>query len=294
MRSVIALLSASLGERTHVPEEPRSDLLLSLVFGVGALAMYLDTRQTFRPPPAEDTWTFFIYFTIPLCLAVGWELSRAGRSLVVPAIVGTLAGAAAIARVGSEDLARALAADPTPLLGAAALGALLLLLEAWRQGVSVASWGIGLGDWRWWGPRCLGALVGVELMVVAAVWAFPDFRAEYPDYVPARTDLGALLWYQAWLGLYMFAWEGYFRGMLLWGLARRGDALFAIFTAAVPFFLLHWHKPEVEMLASFVGSVGAGWFCLRARSFLPLWLLHWAMNLSMEATCFAWNRLGAG
>ena len=60
----------------------------------------------------------------------------------------------------------------------------------------------------------------------------------------------------------------------------------------MPFFLLHKVKPEPEMLSSFVGAIALGWFCWRARSFLPGFLLHWVMNAAVAALAFSWRHLG--
>ena len=69
-------------------------------------------------------------------------------------------------------------------------------------------------------------------------------------------------------------------------MARRGDALVAILLHAFPFFLLHGNKPEIELLSSFVGGIFAGWFCLRARTFFPLYVIHIVMITTVGFTSF--------
>ena len=64
--------------------------------------------------------------------------------------------------------------------------------------------------------------------------------------------------------------------MLLFGFYRRGDPWTAIWVQAIPFFLLHYDKPSVELALSLVGGAVSGWFTLRARSIYPLIILHTA------------------
>jgi len=275
-----------------------------VVVCTAVLTFYIDTKHDLRGELlVKDAWIATAYLALPM-IAIGWwevwrglaghaRPPRRGGSLL--AAVGTFfVLAPVVGKIASGSLTRALQDDPIRLLGPELIGVVLLILGASRAGGDVRRWGMSLGDWRWWGPR-VGVLAGLMVgMVILAVWAFPDFRSFYPQYKPARESFQMLLYYQASLGVYMIGWEFFYRGFLTHGLARRGDTLMALFFQAVPFYLLHRTKPDAEMLASFVGSLLIAWFCLRARSFLPAFLLHWGMNLSMESTAFVWRQFGQG
>lgn len=281
-----------------LPKVERTDTtgsLTALLFGVAFIAMWLDTKHGIRKPPgSENTWTFAVYGVFPLgvlvaCLAP----ARSGARWVAAAATVALCAVLGSRLVAPATWGKALEDSPERFFGTVALLGAVVVAAGFAGGVAFKDWGLGFGDWRWWLPRFALVAVLMELMVIWAAWYDPEIRKYYPELKAARTDFGELLRYQAWLGVYMFGWEAFFRGTFLNGMARRGDIVMALFVPALPFFLLHWHKPEMEMLSSFIGSVGAGWFCLNARSFWPVFLMHWAMNFSMEATCFVWRQVEA-
>ena len=131
------------------------------------------------------------------------------------------------------------------------------MAATWRSGADLEDWGFSFGDWRWWLPRvALFAFLAIG-MVVFVSYLSPDMRRAYPLMREARESLTALARYELSLGWYMLGWEFFFRGFLLFGLAKRGDVRLAILVQAIPFHILHQHKPELEMAASFVGALGA-------------------------------------
>lgn len=147
---------------------------------------------------------------------------------------------------------------------------------------SLSEWGMSVGDWRWWLPR-----VGLAAMImIPAVWVAlqidPVLLKFYPTWKPARSELDSLLIQQLGIGIDMLGWEFLFRGFLLFALARRGDIHLAIWLQCFPFFLLHGDKPYFELALSSVGGLVSAWFCWRARSFYPLFLLHWLQMASVN------------
>jgi membrane protease YdiL (CAAX protease family) len=239
---------------------------------------------------------------LPLAAVGMWELwvrrrARGDARGGVVAFVGTLAGVALllaplVARFSTAGAA-AMATSPGTWIVLPDLCGTVLLLAALRDlGARLADWGIGLGDWRWWLPHH-GVLLGLLVPVlVATTWLVPPLAAFYPVYKPARTHLDALVLAHGALALDFIGWEFLFRGFLLFAVARRGDALLAILVQALPFFLLHSPKPEIEMLSSFVGGIFAGWFCLRARSFFPLYVIHLTMITTVGCASFALRAMG--
>ena len=89
------------------------------------------------------------------------------------------------------------------------------------------------------------------------------------------------LYWELSYGFYFFLWEWFFRGFLLFGL-RRGFGRHAIWLQAIPFGLLHWGKPPLEMASAFPGGLLLGLLAWRAESFLPCFALHWAIAATMD------------
>lgn len=150
-----------------------------------------------------------------------------------------------------------------------------------------ASFGFARGDWQPVASWLAVAAVGM-LAVVAVAARTADFQAMYPLRTLVREEPRFLLYYELTYGFYFFCWEWFFRGFLLFGLAR-GVGRWAILLQAVPFGFLHWGKPWPEIAGSFVAGLILGELALRARSFLPCFALHWLIALGMDLAVL-WQR----
>jgi membrane protease YdiL (CAAX protease family) len=156
----------------------------------------------------------------------------------------------------------------------------------WKEGVELKKWGISFGDWHWWLPR-VGVVVAIMIPTVGAVMFLdPTMSDFYPVWKPARKQVGLLIIEQLAYGIDLLGWELFFRGFLLFGFARRGDPITAIWIQTFPFFILHGEKPYFELVTSLIGGVLSGWFCLRANSFVPLFLLHWVQIVLVSVLGF--------
>ena len=153
-----------------------------------------------------------------------------------------------------------------------------------RGGLALDRFGLGLGDWRWWLPRTALGVVLLALGGALLVQTSASMLRFYPPFMSARADGAGLGLHLAGLTLDIYGWELMLRGLLLWVFALRGDVRGAIEAQAIVFFLGHLDKPLVECLVSLPGGVLAGMFALRARSFLPIFVLHtaqlWAVNIA--------------
>jgi membrane protease YdiL (CAAX protease family) len=121
------------------------------------------------------------------------------------------------------------------------------------------------------------------VMVPALAWAAsrPEFTNTYPFVASARRSKEIFWrWEVAYL-LQFLALEAFFRGYLLFTLARRLGAS-AVPVMTVPYAMIHFHKPFAECL----GAIGAGWIlgllALRYRSFFGGVLLHSAVAFTMD------------
>jgi membrane protease YdiL (CAAX protease family) len=254
---------------------------------VAMLAMLFNGQRGLRNPPMVwATWTVLCFGCLPMATGLaldGWGRLRAR----VWAILALLAAAAPLVTVAYVPGGKALIREePGLMLGAVALTMVLLVLGALHGRVDLRRWGVGLGDWRWWLPRTGLAVLGCFALVAVWFWADPAMAAYYPSDPSAKESLPGLLLFCGILGFYMVGWESFWRGSLLFGLARCWGPLPAILFGGLPFFLLHRGKPETEMIGSFVVGCLLSWFCWRGRSLWPGVILHAVLNLSVQVAGF--------
>ena len=96
----------------------------------------------------------------------------------------------------------------------------------------------------------------------------------------AINSMEAFLAFELEQGLHMFFWEFLFRGFILFGLFKRiGNA--ALPVHAIPFALFHMGKPSLEVVASFFAALLLGQIALKAKSFLPAFIIHWVIHAEM-------------
>jgi hypothetical protein len=140
---------------------------------------------------------------------------------------------------------------------------------------------------RGWTLAAAGYAVMLPIVVLAA--RQPAFQATYPLRQLVRDQPGMFLYWELSYGFYFFLWEWFFRGFLLFGL-RRGFGWHAVWLQAVPFCLLHWGKPPLEMASALPGGILLGLLAWQAESFLPCFVLHWAMAASMDLFAVLFRR----
>jgi membrane protease YdiL (CAAX protease family) len=126
-------------------------------------------------------------------------------------------------------------------------------------------YGFGLGDWR------AGlVLTGLGILLMGPViWYLGSSDASMTDYY--QPYVRGLPWTTF---LDLIGWEFFFRGLILFGYARKFGAE-ALWLQAVPFALAHIGKPEVETLSTIFGGFAFGWVAWRTKSFVYPFLIHW-------------------
>ena len=105
--------------------------------------------------------------------------------------------------------------------------------------------------------------------------------SNYPAKNPFLAAPMLMLYAEASYGMYMFCWEFFFRGYLLFGLMR-SIGWPAILVQAAAFGLLHLGKPVTEQAASYGAGIVLGLIAMNARSFVPCFVLHWAASISFD------------
>lgn len=163
-----------------------------------------------------------------------------------------------------------------------------LLFILWGLRARVEEFGMAPAEGRaGWILAGVGYALMLPVLVIAA--RQPAFQATYPLRQLVRQQPGMLLYWELSYGFYFFLWEWFFRGFLLFGL-RRGFGWHALWLQAIPFGLLHWGKPPLEMASAFPGGLLLGLLAWRSESFLPCFALHWAIAASMDGLAIAFRR----
>jgi len=155
----------------------------------------------------------------------------------------------------------------------------LLVLFLHRERPGAIGWGFsGFARHAW---VYLGLFVVVMVPVLLFAASRPDFQEIYPF---VREALGSRRTFWIWEAAYLsqfLALEAFFRGYLLFTLERAIGWL-AIFVMAVPYCMVHYHKPPLEALAAIVAGVALGALALRYRSFWGGFVLHALVAATMD------------
>ena len=181
-----------------------------------------------------------------------------------------------------------------------------------------SQFGLTRGDRRLGLKWTLIAWVGMAL-ILAVVVSIPSLRTQFqsqylygrlsqplsgvgPVFFMQHVNLKALVYYELGMGFYMFCWEFFFRGFLLFGLQKSFLKTWgAVIVQALIFALLHWSyiphasKPPVEVLSAIPGGIILGILALRTRSFVYGFLAHWAISLTLDLILlvpFIFHRFG--
>ncbi len=128
-------------------------------------------------------------------------------------------------------------------------------------------------------------------LLPAIAWAGtqPGFLAIYPllrpNYAPAWC-WAVLLIFWCLYALQFLAVEFFFRGFIVLTLERSMGAA-AIAVSAVPYCMIHFHKPMAEALGAIGAGLILGWLALRTRSIWGGVVLHVAVALTMDVIALA-------
>lgn len=111
------------------------------------------------------------------------------------------------------------------------------------------------------------------------------FLSRYPFVSEARTDSSVFLrWEFVYLAQFI-ALESFFRGYLLFTL-ERAFKWNACFIMAVPYCMIHWHKPPLECFGALIAGVALGAAALRFRSWYGGAVLHMLVGATMDILAF--------
>lgn len=227
-----------------------------------------------------------VYLLIPLAFVAAWGASRNRRAHGAVALLVSLLVAGPFWYAKTALPKNWALDDPARALAPLAVAAVLTMGSWWSSDAKAEDYGIGLGDWRWWGPKigiALAIIVPAAFLVVAFV---PGMKEYYPQEPRARADLVELLITQLGRGACLFGEEFLWHGLGLFAVAKTHGKRAAILYTSLAYYLLHRGKPDLEMLSSFVGAALLAVVSLRCRTFLPAFLGHWPLNFCVELAAF--------
>ncbi|MDE0635496.1 MAG: type II CAAX endopeptidase family protein [Candidatus Poribacteria bacterium] len=121
-------------------------------------------------------------------------------------------------------------------------------------------------------------------VVLLAVKVYPPFLSKYPLGKAVASSWIAFIPYQLAYGVYMFSWEFFFRGFMLFGLEKRFGN-YSILIQTIPFAVMHFSKPLPEALGSIPAGVLLGVLALETRSFVYGAAIHWLVAMTMDTVC---------
>ena len=145
-------------------------------------------------------------------------------------------------------------------------------------------YGIRLGKQKLgWGVTLVAWLLMIPVVIVA-VNVHPPFAQKYPLCKAVAKSWQAFIPYQLAYGIYMFSWEFFFRGFMLFGLEKRFGN-YSILIQTIPFAVMHFSKPLPEALGSIVAGISLGVIALETRSFVYSAVIHWLTAMTMDTVC---------
>jgi membrane protease YdiL (CAAX protease family) len=131
-----------------------------------------------------------------------------------------------------------------------------------------------------------GLCLAVVLPAVFVVSKAPDFTSYYPFYKQASRSWFDLCVWETMYFAQFFALEIFFRGFWLRGLeTTMGSG--AIFAMCVPYCMIHFTKPYLEIGGAVVAGIALGSLAMRTRSIYSGFLVHVTVALSMDLLSLA-------
>lgn len=155
---------------------------------------------------------------------------------------------------------------------------MVLILLVIRQEPS--GFGMGMGE-SGHGYKLAGVLFALMFPVLVIAARMEVFQNYYPVQSRAANDWAYFAYFELTYGMYLFCWEFFFRGFLLFGLARTMGS-WSVLPQALAFGVMHLGKPGPEVAASFAAGIILGVVALRSKSFAPCFALHWAVALTFD------------
>ena len=108
-----------------------------------------------------------------------------------------------------------------------------------------------------------------------------SFLSKYPIYYNVGSSWIELAAWEAGYGFQFITLEFFFRGFLLFTLARYIGA-YAIFVMVIPYTMIHFSKPLLETCGAIITGIALGTLALRTKSIYGGIIIHIAIAWSMD------------
>lgn len=125
---------------------------------------------------------------------------------------------------------------------------------------------------------------GIIIVIFLGSWFVTSMESisfTYPIFFESKNKWGLFFVFEALLLLYIFAWEFFWRGFMLFGLESK-FGWYAVFIQTIPFVILHNGKPAIETFSSILGGILLGIIALKSRTFLYGVALHFSLMFSID------------
>jgi membrane protease YdiL (CAAX protease family) len=123
-------------------------------------------------------------------------------------------------------------------------------------------------------------LISMPITIYAS--RLEQFREFYPLF--SFNSWSEFLFKELLIGVIMLAHEAFYRGILLFPLAKKHKWL-GILAQNIPYTLIHIGKPGLEVPYSFLAGIFFAEIDLKSESFLPSFFLHWTGAVIFDLLC---------
>lgn len=191
----------------------------------------------------------------------------------------------ALRAIGGEDFLRAARKIGFTHTVALRLTVPTLVLILARE--RLRDFGVGLGNVRA-GLRITGVFYALYVPCFIFLMLNDSFIGHYKGVAQRYDTWGEFMLYEvASVAVLMIAGEYFFRGFLLFGVARSYGAFAGILVHLIPYVYGHHTKVAVEAFGSLPIGFALGWLAIRTKSIWYGIILHATIALGFNALLFA-------
>jgi len=154
----------------------------------------------------------------------------------------------------------------------------LFIILLFKERPSDYGWQMKKIKTLWWWIIVVGPIIIFGMFFISRL---EQLQKQYPMYKYSNSSLSLFIFYESMVIVLLLSWEFFLRGFMLFGLERKFGK-FTILIQLIPFVLMHYTKPAVEIYSAIIGGLILGIISLQTRSFIPGWILHVILLSSLD------------